>query len=118
MTATLANTLRSTRLEAKKTLVQIERETGISNAYLSQLENGKIVSPAPTRLEVLAAAYGIPYNMLMIMAGHAPAAMPTPFLDLPLFIIKAAPVLTADDWELLRGIVGHLIRSRTVALTQ
>jgi transcriptional regulator with XRE-family HTH domain len=118
MTATLANTLRFTRLEAKKTLKDIERSTGISNAYLSQLENGKIVSPHPSKLELLAPAYGIPCNLLMIMAGYAPVETPDASLELPLFIREAGAVLTAEDWELLRGMVRHLVRSKTGALAQ
>lgn len=42
----------------------------VSNAYLSQLENGKIAKPSPNVLHSLAAAYGVPYATLMERAGY------------------------------------------------
>ena len=42
----------------------------ISNAYLSQLENGKITKPSPIILHALASVYGVPYVTLMERAGY------------------------------------------------
>lgn len=108
----LGETLRFTRHEARKTLKDIEAETGISNAYLSQLENGKILTPGPDKLARLAGAYGVPYNLLMIIAGHKPISAPDLTLDVPLFVLEASKVMQADDWELLRPIIGHLVKAR------
>lgn len=48
----------------------VEKETGISNAYLSQLENNKIKNPSPKILFKLAKFYKISYNYLMDLIGY------------------------------------------------
>lgn len=45
-------------------------ERRVSNAYLSQLEQGKIQQPSPTILQRLGAVYGVPYEALMEKAGY------------------------------------------------
>ena len=42
----------------------------VSNAYVSQLENGKITDPSPHILHSLAVVYGVPYEALMQRAGY------------------------------------------------
>jgi transcriptional regulator with XRE-family HTH domain len=42
----------------------------VSNAYLSQLETGKIKSPSPNVLYALASALQTPYDKLMSAAGY------------------------------------------------
>ena len=42
----------------------------VSNAYLSQLENGKIGKPSPNVLYSLSEVYGVPYDALMEKAGY------------------------------------------------
>jgi transcriptional regulator with XRE-family HTH domain len=53
-------------------LRQVEDATGrdVSNAYLSQLEKGKIRQPSPSILHRLAAVYAVPYEALMEKAGY------------------------------------------------
>lgn len=51
-------------------LREVEEATGISNAYLSQLENDKIKKPSPHFLHKLAALYDIGYELLMETAGY------------------------------------------------
>jgi HTH-type transcriptional regulator, competence development regulator len=51
-------------------LRDVEKETKISNAYLSLIENGDIESPSPRRLHKLADYYGVPYEALMFLAGY------------------------------------------------
>lgn len=48
----------------------VEAETDISNAYLSQLETGKIKTPSPTILHTLALRYDVAYERLMALAGY------------------------------------------------
>jgi HTH-type transcriptional regulator, competence development regulator len=48
----------------------VEAETGISNAYLSQLETGKIREPSPSNLHKLGELYGVSYATLLELAGH------------------------------------------------
>jgi transcriptional regulator with XRE-family HTH domain len=53
-------------------LRQVEEATdrAVSNAYLSQLEKGKIQQPSPSVLHRLAAVYAVPYEALMEKAGY------------------------------------------------
>ena len=53
-------------------LREVEEATGgaVSNAYLSQLENGKIQKPSPNVLHRLAEVYRVPYETLMERAGY------------------------------------------------
>lgn len=51
-------------------LREVERLTEVSNAYLSQLESGKIKQPSPNTLYKLADCYGIGYDTLMEKVGY------------------------------------------------
>jgi len=53
-------------------LREVEEATGkaVSNAYLSQLEHGKIKKPSPNVLHSLAEVYVVPYEALMAKAGY------------------------------------------------
>ena len=53
-------------------LREVEEATGktVSNAYLSQLEHGKIRKPSPHVLHSLAQVYVVPYEALMEKAGY------------------------------------------------
>ena len=75
----LGKTLTSARERKALTLRDVERAIGVSNAYLSQLENDRIKSPSPKVLHKLAELYGLPYAAFMIAAGYPvtdSAAMP------------------------------------------
>jgi HTH-type transcriptional regulator, competence development regulator len=66
--AVLADLRRAKRLSLR----DVEDATGkaVSNAYLSQLENGKIRKPSPNVLHSLSAVYAVPYEALMEKAGY------------------------------------------------
>lgn len=66
----LGSELRRIRKARGATLRGVEEATGISNAYLSQLENGKISKPSPNFLYKLAGFYEVPYEDLMRAAGY------------------------------------------------
>jgi transcriptional regulator with XRE-family HTH domain len=53
-------------------LREVEEATvkAVSNAYLSQLENGKIRKPSPHVLRSLAEVYAVSYESLMERAGY------------------------------------------------
>ena len=53
-------------------LREVEEATGkaVSNAYLSQLEHGRIQKPSPHVLHSLAEVYAVPYEALMEKAGY------------------------------------------------
>lgn len=72
MPVALGNYLRSVRQSLDLTLRGVEEATSqdVSNAYLSQLENGKIAKPSPQMLYSLAEAYRISYQNLMERAGY------------------------------------------------
>jgi transcriptional regulator with XRE-family HTH domain len=72
----LGRYLKSVRLGSKMTLRDVENATGreVSNAYLSQLESGKISKPSVHMLYALSASLGVPYETLMERAGYI---MPT-----------------------------------------
>src|SRR5262245_51371598 len=69
----LGKTLTMARERKALTLREVERITGVSNAYLSQLENDRIKAPSPNVLHKLAGLYDLPYAALMLQAGY-PAA--------------------------------------------
>ncbi len=62
--------LGSARKKVKLTLREVEDETGISNAYLSQIENGRVDSPSPKILHKLSTLYNIDYETLLECAGY------------------------------------------------
>jgi len=70
MSNKLADELRRIRGIRNKSLRQVEKETGISNAYLSQMERGEAANPSPSKLHALAQCYEVPYESLMAAAGY------------------------------------------------
>ena len=62
--------LRAARERAGLTLREVEERTGISNAYLSQIESGRIKEPSPRILHRLAELYGESYAELLELAGY------------------------------------------------
>jgi transcriptional regulator with XRE-family HTH domain len=68
----LGGLLADLRVAKGLSLRQVEEATdqGVSNAYLSQLEKGKIRKPSPNVLHSLAAVYAVPYESLMEKAGY------------------------------------------------
>ena len=94
-------------------LREVEEATGkaVSNAYLSQLENGRIRKPSPNVLHSLADVYAAPYEALMERAGYL---LPSPNggehrKRLAIFAIDD---LTAEEEEELLKYLAFL-RSRT-----
>ena len=70
MSNMLGSYLKQSRKESGLTLRDVEEKIGISNAYLSQLENQKISNPSPQILHKLADCYNISYDRLMELAGY------------------------------------------------
>lgn len=64
--------IRKCRTDRRMTLRDVEEASGkeVSNAYLSQLEGGKISKPSPHTLYALANALAVPYEALMERAGY------------------------------------------------
>ena len=66
----LAVALGTDRKSMGFTLRQVESATGVSNAYVSQLETGKIKTPSPSTLHKLAVLYEASYERYMGLAGY------------------------------------------------
>ncbi len=68
----LGQYLNSVRRGLDLSLRDVEEATGkeVSNAYLSQLETGKIRKPSPHILYALSTALAVPYEDLMERAGY------------------------------------------------
>lgn len=62
--------LKKLRLEQGYTIRQVEMKTGISNAYLSQIENGKRNIPTAQILQKLAPVYRVETTELLTAAGY------------------------------------------------
>ncbi|MEE1899563.1 helix-turn-helix domain-containing protein [Flavobacterium rakeshii] len=67
--STLGLTLKEARKNLSFTLRQVEETSGISNAYLSQLENDKIKNPSINILSKLSSIYRLPLKELLIKAN-------------------------------------------------
>lgn len=63
------NVLKNLRKIKGFTLRQVEKITGISNSYLSQLENGKTQNPSVNTLYKLSEAYNVDFNSILGLAG-------------------------------------------------
>jgi transcriptional regulator with XRE-family HTH domain len=70
VTVSLQKVLRDIRALRGHSLRAVEEATGISNAYLSQLERGDAQKPSPDKLQALAKFYDVPYTDLMRAAGY------------------------------------------------
>jgi transcriptional regulator with XRE-family HTH domain len=66
---TLGSVLRAKREAVRFTLRTVEEVTGVSNAYLSQLENGKVLKPSANILLKLSELYKIDFRYLLSLAG-------------------------------------------------
>lgn len=71
----LGQELQIARKSRKLSLREVETVTGISNAYLSQLENDKIQKPSPQFLGKLASLYDLDFQLIMEAAGYAPKVL-------------------------------------------
>lgn len=76
MALTLGQYLASIRQDRNLSLRKVEELSGkeVSNAYLSQLETGKVSQPSPHVLSALADIYEIDYVQLMQLAGYLPSS--------------------------------------------
>jgi transcriptional regulator with XRE-family HTH domain len=66
---TLGGILKEARELRRLSLREIETQSGISNAYLSQLENDKIKKPSANTLYKLSGLFKIDFDDLMVTAG-------------------------------------------------
>ncbi|MDP3024366.1 MAG: helix-turn-helix transcriptional regulator [candidate division Zixibacteria bacterium] len=67
---TLGEYLKKARLEHRLSLRQAEELSGVSNAYISLIENGIRKDPHPNILKSLAKAYNLDIREMMRVAGY------------------------------------------------
>lgn len=108
MNEKLISELRSLRKSSSLTLREVETRCGVSNAYLSQLENGTAVGPSPKVLQKLASAYGVPHERLMRVAGYIETTSETSLIF---------GELKPDEIELLRSVLA-IYRSKVREASQ
>lgn len=111
---TLGECLKLARELRKLSLRDVEKGTGISNPYLSQLENNKINKPSPFYLHKLASLYNIDYEMLMEAAGYVlksvrPEGAPKTLAGAALFSVEK--LTPEEEQELVKYL--HFLRSRS-----
>jgi len=106
----LSQFLRQGRTRKGMTLRAVERATNISNAYLSQLESGKILKPSPGVLHKLCELYGISYSTAMRCAGHPVPSGADGVSERPSFAARLGPT-TAEEEDALAEYLDFL-RSR------
>src|SRR3972149_1696372 len=62
--------LKSLRDKQRMSLRDVERKSGVSNAYIAQLEKGDRPAPSPEILRKLARAYNVTVRELLLRAGY------------------------------------------------
>ena len=103
--------LKKTREKQSLTLRKVQELTGISNAYLSQVENAKIKKPSPSILHKLAICYRLSYEHLLRLSGHPAPTADTLSTNSSFRIGGWAKDLTKDEEERLKEYLDFL-RSR------
>jgi|SRR5581483_11044353 len=101
--------LKAARERRSLTLRAVEREVGVSNAYLSQLESGKIRQPSPVVLHKLAKLYEVPYAVVLERAGYPAAADEPP--GEPVIVDSRLGPINGDEERALKEYLDFL-RSR------
>jgi transcriptional regulator with XRE-family HTH domain len=90
-------------------LREVEKRTGISNAYLSQLENGRTANPSPHVLAKLSRVYNVAYSELMLAAGY-PEVLPEASPTLKLAMLTSN--LDAGEQREVEFFIEHLLARR------
>lgn len=89
-----------------------QRESGVSNSYISQIERGD-VEPSPEVLRRLGEAYGVPFEVLMEAAGYLiKRTEPKETGKVPAFVFSAAEKMDERDWEAAQAFFQTLLQIR------
>jgi transcriptional regulator with XRE-family HTH domain len=78
---TFGDYLKRLRLEKRLTLMEVREHSGISIAYLSQVEQGKRPPPHPNFLRKLASIYEVPLQEILERAGFLKEEKPQVFSE-------------------------------------
>lgn len=111
----LGEVLKSARLASGRSLREVERGTGISNGYLSQLESDAVKQPSPHHLHKLADFYGVDYSRLMDLAGYiAPRQVASIAKDLTTAQFPGLNELPEEDQNKIRQYINDLRDARRI----
>jgi transcriptional regulator with XRE-family HTH domain len=92
------------------TLRAAERRTGISNAYLSQLEGDKIQQPSPLKLHKLCELYEVSYSAALELAGYPVPDNARVAVEHEGLAARIGPLTADEENELLQYL--EFLRSR------
>ena len=106
---TLGQFLQEARERKELTLRAVEKAVGVSNAYLSQLEGGKIRQPSPVVLHRLSDLYEISYSDTLQLAGY-PVPKQRDSDSLGRLAARIGPVTKAEEDALVEYL--EFLRSR------
>ena len=107
----LGQYLRDARMALGLSLRDVEEASGheVSNAYLSQLETGKVKKPSPHVLYALSLALSVPYDELMQRAGYiVPQHEPADAAKHGRTATFSIDNLSADEEEALREHLAYI----------
>jgi len=110
-TEKLGSYLKALRDNQGLSLRDVQSKTDISNAFLSQLESGKIKNPSPTILYKLSILYSVPYENLMELSGYPVPVASEPLKDAGT-VFHRFGAITREEEEQLLDYLGF-IRSRS-----
>jgi HTH-type transcriptional regulator, competence development regulator len=112
MDASLGKYLKRLRDARALSLREVEGQTGVSNAFLSQVESGKVKKPSPAALYKLADFYDVPYEKLMELAGYPVPSGETTTARSTSAIFKRLGEITEEEEHALLDYLAFL-RSRS-----
>jgi HTH-type transcriptional regulator, competence development regulator len=98
----LGETLKNARELVPLTLRQVEEAAGISNAYLSQLENNKIKKPSASVLYKLATLYNVDLDSFLASAGIIEEYTPKQRELLKTISLSAGKLSEEEEEELIK----------------
>jgi transcriptional regulator with XRE-family HTH domain len=103
MSKVLGQHLAAIRNDRGLSLRQVEELSKhvVSNAYLSQIETGKILQPSPNILHALSDIYKISYQQLMTMTGYITASTSRQALSGRIATLASLNVSSAEEMELV-----------------
>lgn len=96
-------------------LREVQRQTGISNEYLSQLERGVATKPAPELLQKLAKFYDVPYESLLVAAGYLkdkPIDRGRRVIPLDIETVAKGARFSEPEWQEVREFMSFIAAKR------
>src|SRR5256885_230873 len=110
----LGEQLRALREVKRKSVRRAAQDTGLSNAYLSQLERGIAKNPSPHLLNRLSDYYGAPHDALMSAAGYVKSSPKSKVeqSQSSLEVLLKSARLTAEEEEEVKNFVRFLRSKR------